>query len=111
MSGNTGMAGGAGIDRDERERQRRIGLLVDRLPPRVARAVRWLLRPEARWVRIPAGVLFLLGSMLFILPVFGLWMLPLGVLLLAEDIPPLRRQTGRWLATIERRWPHLMHRT
>ena len=70
--------------------------------------MRWLRSPAARWVRLPLGVLCILGSLLFILPIFGLWMLPLGLVLLAEDVPPLRHATGRFLAWIERRRPHWM---
>ena len=60
----------------------------------------------ARWVRVPLGILFILGSFLFILPIFGLWMLPVGLLLLAEDVPALRRLRTRVLDWIERRRPH-----
>jgi hypothetical protein len=67
-----------------------------------------LRQPSMRWVRIPAGILLILGSCLFILPVFGLWMFPFGLILLAEDIPPLRRLTDRWLQWIEHRRPHWM---
>jgi hypothetical protein len=38
------------------------------------------------------------------LPILGLWMLPLGILLLAQDIPFLRRPKGRALVWLERRW-------
>ena len=37
------------------------------------------------------GVLLVLGGILGFLPVLGFWMIPLGVALLATDIPPLRR--------------------
>jgi len=90
----------------DRHRERRLGLLIRRLPQRLQTTIHWLRRPEARHVRFPAGVLFILGSFLWILPVFGLWMLPLGIVLLAEDIPPLRRWTGRRLEWIEHRRPH-----
>jgi hypothetical protein len=60
------------------------------------------------WVRIPAGVLLIAGGVLSILPVLGLWMLPLGLVLLAEDVPPLRHATGRLLAWIEHHKPHWM---
>jgi hypothetical protein len=33
-------------------------------------------------------------------------MLPLGLMLLADDIPPLRRARGRLLHWLERRRPH-----
>ena len=90
----------------DQERERRLELLVRRLPFRIQSAVRWLRRPDARRVRIPAGLLLMVASLLSILPIFGLWMLPLGLVLLAEDVPPLRRATGRVLAWIERRHPH-----
>ena len=46
------------------------------------------------------------SSFLAILPVFGLWMLPLGLILLAEDLPIVRRGVTRALDWLERRRPH-----
>ncbi len=89
-------------------RERRLGLLISRLPHRLQDPVRWLLRPGARWVRLPAGVLLMVGGVLAILPILGLWMLPLGLVLLSEDIPPLRGATDRVLAWIEHNRPHWM---
>jgi hypothetical protein len=86
---------------------RRMDALTSRLPTeRLRSAVRWLRQPSARWVRVPAGLLLMLGGVLSILPVLGLWMLPLGVLLLAEDVPLLRRLTDRLMDWMERRRPH-----
>ncbi|GBQ85531.1 hypothetical protein [Asaia krungthepensis] len=93
---------------DESERQRRLNLLIARLPAKLQRLTRWLLTPSHWWVRIPAGVLFMVGGCLAFLPVLGLWMLPLGFFLLAEDIPLLRRLSGRLLAWIEHRHPGWM---
>lgn len=87
----------------EAERERRLERLTARLPVRVQRAIRWLRRPSVRWLRIGAGVFFILGGLLAVLPVFGLWMLPLGLVLLAEDIRPLRKLECRMLGWIERR--------
>ena len=84
----------------------RLERLILRLPERRQGPVRWLRSPAARWVRLPLGVLFILGSFLFILPIFGLWMLPVGLLLLAEDVPILRRMRTRMLNWIERHRPH-----
>jgi hypothetical protein len=50
--------------------------------------------------------LLIIGGCLAILPVFGLWMFPLGLMLLADDIPPLRRFRDRALDWLERRRPH-----
>lgn len=93
---------------DEQQRERRLALLIGQLPPKLRRMVQWMRQPSARWVRIPAACLLMLGSLLFFLPLLGIWMLPLGLVLLAEDIAPLRRITGRVLAWIEHRYPHWM---
>jgi hypothetical protein len=51
-------------------------------------------------------MLFTLGGVFAVLPVLGLWMLPIGLVLLSEDIPVLRRRTDRALDWIERKRPH-----
>jgi hypothetical protein len=86
--------------------ERRLRRLLRRLPNRMQAITRWLRRPASRWARIPAGVLLIIGGCLAILPVFGLWMFPLGLMLLADDIPPLRRSRDRALDWLERRRPH-----
>ena len=50
-------------------------------------------------------MLLILGGVLSILPILGLWMLPLGLILLAEDIPALHRSRARLLDWLERRRP------
>jgi hypothetical protein len=97
---------GTPIDASADLRRRRLERLIGRLPNRVQGTVKWLLLPSSRWVRLLAGVLLILGSVFSILPLLGLWMLPLGVVLLAEDVPVLRRLTGRGLEWIEHHRPH-----
>lgn len=53
------------------------------------------------------GVAFCLGGCLFFLPLLGLWMLPIGLILLSDDVPSLRRATDRGLNWAEGRWPRL----
>src|SRR4051812_17441493 len=84
------------------DRERRLELLVRQLPRPLQAAVRWLRQPSARWFRISASVLLILGSLLSVFSIFGLWMLPLGLVLLAEDIAPLRRATDRILVPLHR---------
>jgi hypothetical protein len=86
--------------------ERRLRRLLRRLPSRMQAITRWLRKPASRWARIPAGLLLILGGCLAILPVFGLWMFPLGLMLLADDLPPLRRARDRVLNWLERRRPH-----
>src|SRR5262245_62376 len=88
------------------QHEHRVERLIDRLPERLQTTVRWLRRPSSSWVRIPAALLLAGSSLLSILPFFGLWMLPLGLMLLAEDVPPLRRVRDRLLEWIERRRPN-----
>ena len=61
----------------------------------------WLLRPSMRALRIVVALLLIVASVFWFLPILGLWMLPLGLLLLAEDIPPLRRRLVHGLMRIE----------
>ena len=96
----------ASPDHAAAEHERRVELLIRLLPPKMQRGVRWLREPSRRWFRMAAAVLLLIGGLLWFLPVLGLWMLPLGLLLLAEDVKPVRHATGRVLAWIERRRPH-----
>jgi hypothetical protein len=83
----------------------RLERLIDRLPPRLRKMLRALRQPSRRWLRIPAGLLLIAGGILAFLPILGLWMLPLGLLLLAEDTPALRGLRARFLDWVERRHP------
>jgi len=47
--------------------------------------------PHSRTARIGLGIALLAGGMLFFLPVLGLWMLPLGLLVLSVDFLRIRR--------------------
>lgn len=66
------------------------------LPPRLARAMRWLRHRDSRLIRIPAGLALIIGGVFSFLPILGAWMLPLGLMLLAADIPPLQRPMARF---------------
>ncbi|MGY8709338.1 hypothetical protein RAD16_26645 [Bradyrhizobium sp. 18BD] len=83
----------------------RLDKLVHRLPPRLGGTVSYLLKPSSRWVRIPSGALLVVGGVFSFLPVLGIWMLPLGLALLAEDVPALRSSRSKVFDWIERRKP------
>ncbi len=85
----------------------RVDNALARAPDRLRRAVVWLRHPPRRWIRLPAGVLFVVGGIFSILPILGLWMLPLGLALLSEDIPPLKgwlERAALWAEGLWRRW-------
>lgn len=92
------------IGRDEQRLNYQLDRLERPLPAAVRRGLRWLREPSSRWVRVPVGLLMIVGGLLSILPVLALWMLPLGLLLLAQDVPFLRRPMRRALLWTERRW-------
>jgi hypothetical protein len=78
--------------------------LEHEVPERVSRALRWLRDPNARRIRIPLGVLLILSSALWFLPVLGIEFLPLGLLLIAQDIPFLRKPVGLVVIWLVRKW-------
>jgi hypothetical protein len=89
----------------------RLERLTDRLPKGWRATVRWLRRPSSRWARIPAGLLLIGGGLLGFLPLLGVWMLPLGLFLLAEDVPLLRTWRDRILDWVECHRPHWLRDT
>jgi hypothetical protein len=74
------------------------------VPGPVARALEKLRHPDARWLRIPIGTFCIVGGLLSFLPVLGIWMLPLGLLLIAYDVPFLREPVGRFTIWGTQKW-------
>lgn len=52
-------------------------------------------------VRSFVGILFMIGGIFGFLPVLGFWMLPLGLALIALDLPPLRKSIERWMEKLK----------
>ena len=86
----------------------RLNRQFDRLQRRVPGfASGWLeriRRPEARLIRIPLGILLILGGIFSFLPVLGIWMLPLGLLLLALDLVFLQGPVNSAIVRGTRKW-------
>lgn len=97
-------------DDGRRELDRALDGLEEEVPDRVSRAIRWLRDPKARKIRIPIGLLFLLGGVFWFLPVLGLELIPIGLLLIAQDVPFLRKPVGRAMLWLEDRWRALRRR-
>ena len=47
-------------------------------------------------LRTVLGLMLMLGGVFGFLPVLGFWMFPLGLVLVALDVPPLRRRLQGW---------------
>lgn len=54
-------------------------------------------------IRFPVAILLIGGGLLSFLPVLGIWMLPLGLLLLAVDLPILRGPISVLIIRLRRR--------
>ena len=86
------------------EIDRHFRAMVSMLPARLSRSMHWLRQPSSRLFRIPLSIFLILGGVFGFLPVLGFWMLPLGVILIAQDIPVLAKPTARALGWLERKW-------
>jgi hypothetical protein len=75
-----------------------------RLPDWMAKSLRSLAQSSA-WLRWPAALVLIMAGVFGFLPVLGFWMVPLGLVLIVQDIPPLREPLTRLFAYIERKWP------
>lgn len=106
MSGETELS-----DRDARRLDRKLDRIAQRLPRWAARPLAWIRSPSSRWVRLPLAALLILGGIVGFLPVLGFWMVPLGILLLAQDVPLLRRPVLRLLGWAERTWTRWKRRS
>jgi hypothetical protein len=67
------------------------------------------------WIlRAILGFLLILGGTFSFLPVLGVWMMPLGLIVLSIDFPMVRR-FRRWITVklglmFQNRWPNLARR-
>jgi hypothetical protein len=78
--------------------------IEERLPGKLARSIRWLREPSSRVVRFPIGIVLVLCGLLGFLPILGFWMVPLGLAVIALDVPFLRPPLARLLGYINKKW-------
>lgn len=81
--------------------------LLLRLPEGTARMIRSIRSPAAAPYRIPAGMALIVGGAFGFLPILGFWMAPLGLALMAQDVPIIRRPAARLLAAVNRQLSRL----
>ena len=77
---------------------------IARQVPQAAGLLAHLRRPGARWIRVPLAILLILGGIFSFLPVLGIWMLPLGLLLLALDLAILQGPVNTAILRGLRKW-------
>lgn len=98
------------VDPGQQKLDEAFNRLQQESPDRVCRAIGWLRDPKARPVRLPLGVLLIIGSFFWFLPVLGIEMLPAGLLLIAQDVPVLRKPAGTFMLWVADHWLAARHR-
>jgi fatty acid desaturase len=84
--------------------QRELDTLEGHLPKWALGAFQRARAPGAVWIRSLVAIFLIIGGILgIVLPVLGFWMVPLGLALLAIDLPFLRGPFTRLLAFINRK--------
>jgi hypothetical protein len=83
-----------------------LDMQLDRLermcPAWLCRIIHLLREPRLRFIRLTAGVLMIIGGLLSFLPILGIELLPIGIVLIAIDVPFLRGAAARMLCWLER---------
>lgn len=90
---------------DQAALDERVERLQRRLPDSLAKAVSWIRRPAPKVVRVPLGAALVAGGAVGFLPILGYWMLPVGLVILARDVPPLRPPLVRFFDWVESKLP------
>ena len=83
----------------------RMERLQRRLPASLGKAVTWVRGPSSKAVRLPLGVALVAGGTVGFLPIVGFWMLPVGLVMIARDVPPLRPPLVRFFDWVEAKLP------
>lgn len=102
------------MSKDEARLNRQLAA-IERTVPVGRHLLRALRKNRYRYLRIPLALLFIIGGFGGFLPVLGFWMLPLGLVLLAVDVPAMqpavsaalirtRRRLDLWSRRLRNRW-------
>jgi hypothetical protein len=86
------------------ELDRYFDWIEQHLPTWLGRFLHWLRQPQMLIARVIVSLLLIIGGILSFLPILGLWMLPLGLMIIAEDLPFLQAPLVRVFQWIERKW-------
>jgi hypothetical protein len=78
--------------------------LKRRMPDPAAAATGWL-ENSSVWLRWPVAIVLIVAGCFGFLPVLGFWMIPLGLILIAQDVPFIRAPLARLFAYVARKWP------
>ena len=65
------------------------------------RVLAWAKTKLPPGIRSLVGLLFMVGGVFGFLPILGFWMFPLGLALIALDLPPTRKTIERWMERLK----------
>ena len=97
------LCGGQHVGKKLRSRGRMTDIQLNRYFEMIHRRVpiKWLRKPSSFAVRLVVAFLLILGGVFSFLPLLGIWMLPLGLMLIAQDAPFLQKPLVQSLAWVE----------
>lgn len=85
--------------------QQSLNELEKKSSPRVAKFIRWVQNPKAKNYRIPIGIVLIIAGVFGgALPLLGVWMIPIGLVILAFDIPILKKPVGQLILWVLTKW-------
>ena len=84
--------------------ERYFQMIERRVPISISRFIGWLRMPSSFVMRLTIAILLVLGGIFSFLPILGLWMLPLGLLLIAQDVPILQKPLVAAFAWLEKKF-------
>jgi hypothetical protein len=74
-------------------------------PASFSRVLRWIRKRRGRKARLAMGAALVgLGVLGPVLPVAGVWMIPIGLLLIAEGMPTMQEHVAELPLWLERQW-------
>jgi hypothetical protein len=97
-------------ERDKALLDEALSALEKEAPDRVIRMIEWLRSPRSRWKRLSLGILCIVASFFWFLPIVGIEFFPIGLLLIAQDVPILRKPAAKLLLWLEGKWRALRAR-
>lgn len=91
------------LDRERRRLDRQLQAL-GRSFPILQRLITFVDARPGVLLRVPLALLLIIGGLLGFLPILGFWMIPLGLIILAIDLPLLQPVVSSAVIRIRRRW-------
>lgn len=78
---------------------------LEREAPRwMSKHIRWLHSSKSRKFRLPIGIFLIACGLVGFLPIVGYEFIPVGLLVIAQDIPFMRKPMGKFVLWLLDKW-------